>query len=210
MNTPNIPKLITCAMRMVHIENIPLVLRHGLVCPGSPLAQGVEYRQIGDDAIIGKRRKIKMPDGRSVGDCVPFYLGPRTPMLYRLQCGNLSSRQSVDDIIYCIIVIEDVAGLDHEIFYTDGNATSRATTFYRFENIEKLNEDVSVKDVYCRDWGGDDVSLRCRKQAELLVEGDIPPEKVAYFAVRSDDAKMRLTSLGADEGRVYVRKDFYF
>lgn len=210
METQRIPKLITCAMRMVHIGNIPLVLRNGLVRPNSPLAQGVEYRQIGDNAIIGKRRKIKMPDGRSVGDCVPFYLGPRTPMLYRLQCGNLSHRQSVNDIIYCIVMIADIAKLDHEVFYTDGNATSRATTFYRFKDIAKLNKDVSVEDVYCRNWGSGDASLRCRKQAELLVEGDIPPEKVAYFAVRSDDAKMRLASLGADEGRVYVRKDFYF
>lgn len=197
-------------MRMVHIDNIPLVLRHGLVRSNSPLAQGVEYRQIGDGDIIAKRRAIKIPDGVCVGDCVPFYLGPRTPMLYRIQCGNLAFKQDVEDIVYCIVQIADVAKLGHKVFYTDGNATCLAARFYRFESVEKLNRDVMVEDVYCREWGGGYASRKFHKQAELLVVGDIPPEKVTYFAVRSDDAKKRLAALGADEGKVYVRNDFYF
>ena len=73
------------AFRLTHIDNIPYIDRCGLVRADSPLCDP-NYVSIGDRQVIGIRvsREVK---GYHLNEYVPFYLGPRSPMLYVIQHG---------------------------------------------------------------------------------------------------------------------------
>ena len=73
------------AFRMTHIDNMPHIVRNGLLRADSPL-RDEHYVSIGDRQVINLRgdRQVK---GYMLSDLIPFYLGPRSPMLYVIQHG---------------------------------------------------------------------------------------------------------------------------
>ena len=73
------------AFRITHIDNIPHIIQYGLVRADSP-NRNPDYVSIGDTQVIHLRgeRTVK---GYRLNDFVPFYLGPRSPMLYVIQHG---------------------------------------------------------------------------------------------------------------------------
>ena len=78
-------KVLNYAFRITHIDNIPHILKNGLVKADSPL-HDENYVPIGDPQIIGLRGDLEVK-GYRIGDYIPFYLGPRSPMLYVIQHG---------------------------------------------------------------------------------------------------------------------------
>ena len=125
------PISITVAMRMVHIKNIPHILAHGITHRGSEQANK-DYIPIGDSSLIVSRSEWKIPNtDYYLGDYIPFYFGPRTPMLYEIQHGfNNVKRRNPEEIVYCIISLQDVIDKRLEGFFTDGHAKNVMTTFY--------------------------------------------------------------------------------
>ena len=84
-------RTINYAFRIVHIDNIPYIEDVGFVLPSSPFASE-NYKPIGDSIVIEKR-KLK-PNGVDLIQYIPFYLGPRSVMLYVIQrtVGNIKFR----------------------------------------------------------------------------------------------------------------------
>lgn len=68
--------------RLTHIDNIQHVLSNGLVRASSPLRSD-NYLPIGDSQVI-KIRGNREVDGYRLSEYVPFYFGPRSPMLYNM------------------------------------------------------------------------------------------------------------------------------
>lgn len=77
-------KHIRFAFRIVHIDNIPHVVKYGLVHNGSPFASD-SFVPIGDVSVMDARSTKQLPDGSFLSEYIPFYFGPRSPMLYNIQ-----------------------------------------------------------------------------------------------------------------------------
>lgn len=74
--------------RITHITNLEHILLYGLVTAHSPHGNPT-FVQIGDNTLIDYRKDLEapVPPGGKLSDYIPFYLGPRSPMLYQIATG---------------------------------------------------------------------------------------------------------------------------
>jgi ssDNA thymidine ADP-ribosyltransferase, DarT len=74
--------------RIVHRDNVPWILDHGLHCRNSATFDA-DYVEIGNSDLIAKRNRHPVPcaPGGRLRDYVPFYFTPFSPMLYNIKTG---------------------------------------------------------------------------------------------------------------------------
>lgn len=203
-------KRLKYAFRITHIDNIPHILRCGIVKSNSPL-KDEHFVSIGDKQIIGLREDIDVK-GYRIGDYIPFYLGPRSPMLYVIQHGyNGVQRVEPENIVYCVIRLDDLMKNSIDCIFTDGHALSFLTSFYTKQSLSQIDDIVSFDDVYSSQWNSDDdLDLKRRKEAELLVKNDLPIQFLRGFVVYNYKAKEQLIKKGAVENMIVVKPNYYF
>lgn len=201
---------IIYAFRLTHIENIPYVLRCGLVRANSPL-RDENYVSIGDRHVI-QLREERLVQGYRLSDYIPFYFGPRSPMLYVIQHGyNGVQRMEPEQIVYCVVRIEDLVHDGIDGIFTDGHALSSLSSFFDIQKLSQVNDYVSWDDVYSTQWNVEsDIDLKRRKEAELLINGDLPAQYIRGFVVYSVRAKARLEEMGVKAAMIAVRPKYYF
>ena len=96
-------------------------------------------------------------------------------------------------------------------FFTDGHALSELTSFYTKKDLARINEIVSFEDVYSVRWDSEfDIDLKRRKEAELLVGDDLPPQFICGYVVYNEKAKNTLLELGIKESKIVVVPNYYF
>lgn len=74
--------------RIVHRDNLPWILDHGLHCRSSNIFDP-NYRNIGNPDLIAKRhhRIVPIPPRGTLSDYVPFYFTPYSIMLFNIKTG---------------------------------------------------------------------------------------------------------------------------
>lgn len=194
---------------MSHIDNIPHIAKCGFVHRLSPLASP-NYVVIGDTKVIEKRSKII--NGSPLNDYIPFYFGPRSPMLYVIQKGyNGVKRVDAEQIVYCVISLQEIIDQQVDCIFTDGHALDALSTFYPSTELIHVNEIIRYNDVYAHFWNiEDDQDLKRRKEAELLVKQDLDPIFIKGYIVYNEKAKHQLIQIGIDETKVVVCPTYYF
>lgn len=177
------------AFRLTHIDNIQYIMSKGLVRAFSPL-RDENYVSIGDVQVI-QVRKDRTYQGYQLSDFMPFYFGPRSPMLYVIQHGYNGVRKvKPEDIVYCVVRIEDIIKNDIDCIFTDGHALSSLTNYYYKGSLVNLNNIVNYDDVYSTYWNiEDDPDLKRRKEAELLINEDLPAQYIRGLVVYNETAK---------------------
>ncbi len=114
--------------RIIHIENIPHILQFGITHSSSPHANP-SFVPIGDSTLISTRNSFMLNNGRLLGDYVPFYFGPRTPMLYVIQKGfNMVAPTHAENIVYCVSSVQKILELNLDFIFTDGHAVDSFST----------------------------------------------------------------------------------
>ena len=203
-------KVLKYAFRITHIDNILHILKNGLVKADSPL-HDENYVPIGDPQIIGLRGDIEVK-GYRIGDYIPFYLGPRSPMLYVIQHGyNGVQRVEPEKIVYCVIRLDDLINNNIDCIFTDGHAVSFLTSFYSRDKLSSINEIVKFDDVYSSQWNSEeDLDLKRRKEAELLIKNDLPVQFLRGFVVYNNKAKDFLIGKGVADNMIAVMPSYYF
>lgn len=202
-------KKIEYGFRITHIDNIPYIDETGFVLASSPLASP-HYKPIGDHKVIEKRKNgINNID---LTQHIPFYFGARSVMLYVIQHGyNGVERQKAEDIVYCVIRISDIIANNINCIFSDGHALSAITRFHTQEELPQLNNIISYNDVYAHYWiSEEDIDLKRRKEAELLIEKELPREYICGYIVYNKEAKERLTGYGISENRIVINSNYYF
>lgn len=202
--------MLKYAFRITHIDNIPHILKNGLVKADSPL-HDENYVPIGDPQIIELRGDIEVK-GYRIGDYIPFYLGPRSPMLYVIQHGyNGVQRVEPEKIVYCVIRLDDLINNNIDCIFTDGHAVSFLTSFYSRDKLSSINEIVKFDDVYSSQWNSEeDLDLKRRKEAELLIKNDLPVQFLRGFVVYNNKAKDFLIEKGVADNMIAVMPSYYF
>lgn len=198
------------AFRITHIENIPHIVRYGIVRANSPL-RNPDFVSIGDGQIIRIREEVTA-QGYKLSEYIPFYFGPRSPMLYVIQHGyNAVQKIAPEKIVYCIIKLEDLLNSDIDCAFTDGHAINNLTQYYGKDMLPYIDSIIKYDDVYSVYWNsGADRDLKRRKEAELLVKNDLPVHFVRGYAVYNEETKQSLMDMGISHTQIVVRPNFYF
>ncbi|MDE3213967.1 MAG: DUF4433 domain-containing protein, partial [Bacteroidota bacterium] len=146
------------------------------------------------------------------GEYIPFYFGSRMPMLFVIQRGyNLVKSTHPQDIVYCITNVQAIIDTNLEYIFTDGHAVDLFSTQYGPEDIEKIDTLLDMKAVKAKYWKDEnDLDLKRRKEAEFLVLGDIPIEKLKGYLVFNEISKSRLLKFGVEEAAIHISPQSYF
>lgn len=202
-------KEIKYAYRMVHIGNIPHIASCGFVHRDSPLASP-NYIEIGSREVIKKRNDIYALD-TLISECIPFYFGYRTPMLFSIQYGFNVKQVKAEKIVYCVIALDDLIRDNIDCIFSDGHALAKWTDFHPGSMLPQITSFINPKDIYAKYWHDDnDRDLKRRKEAELLIKQELSPDYIKCYIVYNENAKEQLINYGIDEKRVAICPNYYF
>lgn len=188
---PGIQPNIVKVLRIVHIDNIEYLLVHGMFTKKHPKADP-NYINIGDSGLIAQRSTYRVginPPNGLLGDYVPFYFGPLSPMLYNIKTGYRGIQlRPQGDIVYIVCKVIDLTENCKEWCFTDGHAKNAITEFYNhLDNLGEIDWNIVTK----RQWSNteDDFDRMRRKQAEFLVKHYVPMNCINYIVVHNEQKK---------------------
>ncbi|MGI9282928.1 MAG: type II toxin-antitoxin system toxin DNA ADP-ribosyl transferase DarT [Endozoicomonas sp.] len=181
--------------RLTHIDNLKLLLTRGaLHAPNSAPADGMQYHTIHDPSIQAFRheRKISCGPRGFVHDYLPFYLGPLSPMLYRLHKGGVDDySEGQEPLIYLIAWADEIAESGKDFVFSDGHGIAAFTQWFDdLADLEKLDWPL----ILGKEWYDtlDDNDRKRRKQAEFLVHGDLPWSMIKGIAAINHEVAARV------------------
>lgn len=197
--------------RMTHIENIPHILRNGITHFKSDKSNP-DYIAIGDSTLISTRSSFLLNNGKQLGEYIPFYFGPRTPMLYVVQKGyNMVTPTPAEKIVYCVCSVQKIIEQQLNFVFTDGHAVDSFSSLYSATDTNKIKMLLDFEAIEAKYWVDEnDLDRKRRKEAEFLVEGDISKEAILGYITYNQSAKNKLIEFGALESKVYVKSTYYF
>jgi hypothetical protein len=216
---PENPKIY----HIVHVDRLASILAEGGLLSDADMAN-----RAGRGTVIGmndiKQRRLTELTLAShprlhVGECVPFYLCPRSVMLYLLWQANhpnLAYRDGEAPIVHLeadlrvTVKWAERAGLRWA--FTLSNAGARY--FEDRADLASLTE-IDWDAVAARKWSGQGVpaSVKDHKQAEFLVEGRFPWPLVERIGVRSREMAQRVADVlhaSAHRPPTEIRRDWYY
>ena len=200
---------------MTHIKNIPHILKNGITHQNSA-NRNKAYVSIGSNSLISKRENFKLANGKILGSYIPFYFGPRMPMLFVIKLGANSVKYNIEsvlseDIIYCITSVEQILKYDLRFVFSNGHAVNELTDFYDRTHISNINNLIDETAINAQYWTVEsDLDLKRRKEAEFLIEEDIPLNAILGYAVYNEAAKQKLVDCGITPNKIVVKPAYYF
>lgn len=205
---------------MTHIENIPHILKHGVTHKESPCANP-NYISIGDISLINNRvtRQVNVSNGNRrhscgniiLGDFIPFYFGVRMPMLYVMQHGgNYVERATPpQDIVYVVCKLSDIISSGINFYFSDGHATDNLSLFYDSSKAIELPNIIDKNAITAKFWT-DNLDIKRKKQAEVLIANDIPASLLAGFICYNEIASQRLIRMNINADKIKVHPQAYY
>jgi hypothetical protein len=169
------------------------------------------------DATIKSRRmtkRVPCGPGGTVGDYVPFYFAPRSPMMFRIQRGGVEDVSSDPSrLVYLVSSTEAVIEARHAYAFTDGNAAAAFTEFHA--DADRLADVVDWRLMKATMWANtpDDPDRRRRRGAEFLVHRALPFDLVEELGVHDAAAGSAVEARVAEAGweiLVRIRPGWYF
>lgn len=119
-----------------HIDNISAIVDGRCLRCDAVSRHGLTRTEVGDPEIKESRRRRTIPagPGGQVGDYVPFYFAPRSPMMYRIACDHrdaVGGRYAQGDrpLVYLLTTTRAVVEAALGWVATDGNAANATTEF---------------------------------------------------------------------------------
>jgi ssDNA thymidine ADP-ribosyltransferase, DarT len=211
MPIPDQPKIY----HIVHVDNLASIVKDGVLWPDSIMVNRQGAKVIGNSEIKADRLVLPVDchPGTFVGEFVPFYLCPRSVMLYVISRGNhpnVSFRDGQGPVIHLVSDMKEVvdwaSAEKRNWAFTDINAANRAADFYKSLNdLDRLNWEA----INANNWR----SCRDHKMAEFLVHQAFPWHLVSEIGVHSEKIGARANlAFGSSRHRppVVVRPNWYY
>lgn len=211
MAIPDHPKIY----HIVHVDNLASIVADDCLWPDSVMIKRQGAAVIGNNEIKADRLRLPVDchPGTCVGDYVPFYLCPRSVMLYvisKRNHPNVAYRDGQAPVVHLVADMQEVVAWatanKRRWAFTDINAANRAADFYKdLSKLDQLNWDA----IAAKNWA----SRRDHKMAEFLMHEDFPWNLVRGIAVYSEQIGARaLTAFGKSTHRpeVKVKKEWYY
>jgi|SRR5665213_1550796 len=206
----------TTVLHFTHVNHLASIVEHGLVADSVAQAAGLLEVEVGNVGIKQARddRAVPIAPFGAVAHYVPFYFAPRSPMMFAIERGNVSTYAGgCDDLVYLVTTAERLFEAGLLVLFTDRNAVLAVTSFAStLEEAEELIDWPLMRERY---WGNtsDDPDRRERRMAECLVYSKVPFEVFGGVVAKNQRcatlAQGTLDSLGLDTP-VSVRPGWYF
>jgi hypothetical protein len=197
---------------ITHVSNLPGIIAHGgLICDRT--AQNLKLVNIAHNNIKERRLRKPVPvgPGGTVGDYVPFYFAPLSPMLYAIfknQVAGYTAGQQ--PVIYLCSSTEAVHAANCRWVFTEGHAVMDFTDFFDdFRDLQRIDWPLMrSKYWFDRDTYPD---RSRRRQAEFLVHDSFPWNLVTNIVVY-DAAIARVVNgiLAGQPPAVNIKRDWYY
>ena len=169
-------------------ENLISLLDRGILSKNEVRKQGISAGSFAEESVQNRRRNVdvvltshtKIP----LHDLVPLYLAPRTPALS-------ARRDKQEELFFIDVSLGVLFDPCNEFAFTDGNAASSQTQFFRsLHHLDKIPWDV----IQAEYWS-DLPDGRRRRCAEFLVYPSVVPRYFSRLVVGSPDAAKACGSL---------------
>ncbi len=167
---------------ITHIENLPSILKLGILSHEQVEAQAVDFTAIYDAQIVASRRGVSAPNGKSLWSFANLYFQPRNAMLYRVVC-----EKPTEDIAVVAVRADILNRAD--IFIATGNAASQQSEILPANEGRKTIPQIR-REIDKEYWTEEDGSKR-KMMAESLVPDCVPPESIQSVYVASHGAAQR-------------------
>ena len=202
--------------RIVHIDNVEHLLQHGMFTRNHINADP-DYINIGDTNLIAQRNDypVGLTGFGNLGDYVPFYFGPLSPMLLNIKTGYRGIQmRPQSEIVYICCKLDQIVRECPIWCFTDGHAKNAFTDFYSNLNDLKYVDFKTTELKYFNNTADDQDRMR-KKQAEFLVKNSVSASCVASIVVYNEEKKdiiqNIIDSLGLSISvHVNPKNNFYF
>ncbi|GID27296.1 type II toxin-antitoxin system toxin DNA ADP-ribosyl transferase DarT [Paractinoplanes brasiliensis] len=203
-----------------HIENLAAIRQAGSLSCDLVARTGMTHTEVGARDIKESRRRRRIPihPGGHVGDYVPFYFAPRSPMMYRISCEH---RDRVPDryqggdkpLVYLVSTVRAVVDASLLWVATDGNAATATSEFT--SSVEDMLRMIDWPLMEAERWNNtpEDPDRQRRRQAEFLVHRTVPLDVVSWVGVHDDRFRSRAGNVLAGHRlgqRIIVRPGWYY
>ncbi len=182
-----------------HIENLPSILKHGLLSTNARQSLGIEYEDIAYRGIQDRRSTMVVPCGYGgvVHDYVPFYFCKRSPMLHAVVQNKIADEQLIIYLEYPIQILEQYSGI-----FTDASAnTSIPPNFYDdTSKLVELNWEAIDTWRWASRYDTDIIPVRQKKQAEALIHRVLPSESLKKVIVWNTNIKKKVEEIFKEIG----------
>lgn len=186
---------------ITHIDNLPSILKLGILSHSRMEKEGVQRRPIYDPSIVNRRRDKAVPSGGSLWEYANLYFQPRNAMLFRVVAENSAENIAVLSLRPSILGRED-------IFITDGNAASDETEFYSAS--DGLNQLLEIRRQADREFWSAETGSKRRLMAECLVPGQVDASLIQGIYVASPDMVERVKALLPGSGIPVIPEPAWF
>lgn len=200
--------------RITHRDNVPWILGNGLCCRNSDKADQ-NFVNIGNLELIGKRqlRFVDVQPGGPLGDYIPFYFTPFTPMMYNIKTGRGGmKKRSNDEIVILISSLHKLVEVGVEFVFSDRHAYLQAAQFSSdLKDLDRINWDMLQARDFRRD--PDDPEKFERYQAEALVHRFMPADSllgVVCYSGAVAEAVQQLLDERDMKLKIVVKPRWYF
>lgn len=199
----------TAIYHITDVSNLPGILqREGL--QSDRAMAGEVHTRIGYDHIKLRRlseTRIACCGDRFVGEFVPFYYCPRSPMLFVLNQGRTGRPVGCQQtVIHLVSTVADAIGLKRDWAISDGNAGAAYPSFYNeLRALEQLDWDA----IGARSWQG----RTNQKSAEFLVADFFPFTAIRTIGCYNSTVANEVAGMLAESRHrptVLAHRDWYY
>lgn len=187
----------TLIYHITDVVNLPAILAAGGLHSDAVMARRTPAVVIGYDHIKLRRlREIRVPccGDRFVGEFVPFYYCPRSPMLYTINRGATGRPAGCQrTIIHLVSRVADGLALDRPWAISDGNAGAFHASFYA--DADALERELNWAAIEARQWQG----MTHQKAAEFLVADFFPFERIHLIGCHNQPVANRVRDMLNDQ-----------
>ncbi|GAA3813858.1 toxin-antitoxin system toxin DarT [Streptomyces coacervatus] len=200
-----------------HVRHLPDILSDKqMVSDNVMQGRGGVPVECGDRDVKAERRtrRITVPPYGCPADYVPFYFAPRSPMLYVISRGGVSTYQEGQaPLVYLVTSVDAVQASGRPYVFSDGNCANEITR--HFTDLSMMPSVVDWEIIGARYWANtvDDGDRMRRRMAELLVHEHLPVTALHEAAAYDHDHAERVRRLFREVGAeipVSVRREWYY
>jgi hypothetical protein len=158
---------------------------------------------------------VPLAPAGSLGDYVPFYFAPRSPMLYTISRGNVPEYQEGQEpVVHLVSSMDDVRSFQPPLqwLFTDGHAVIELSNYYNHAaDLDKIDWDIMER----RYWADtvEDGDRERRRQAEFLIYQFFPWRLISKIGVMNQRTRERVTTilaLSEHKPTVAVEQGWYY
>jgi hypothetical protein len=210
----NLKKEKALVFRIVHLDYVASIMASGMHCRNSTITD-LKFVTIGNPDLIDKRRDRDVPCAPfgTLGDYIPFYFTPFTPMLLNIKTGyNGILRRPNEEIVIFVSSLLALRANAVPFLFTDRRAYLIAAQFSAdLSALDRIDWALLRRRDFKRD--PDDPGKFERYQAEALVYRHMPMKAALGVVCYTDTVRAAVQREVAACGhtlKVISRPEWYF